>query len=151
KPSGAMIFWKAQAPCFSGLLAFPSAVGREVAGHTRCTQLKLGFDGRALHGDARWREAVVALVPAIARPLGAGYAAAYVRRGVIARRGSTWTSLDDTETVLMPGASFTGLPPGPTWLAWFGPAYAPHVASAFAGRTEVAADGTLFFRGGDEP
>jgi hypothetical protein len=107
------------------------------------------FDGRALHGDARWCETVVALLPSMARRLGAFYAAAHVERNVIARR-SLWYEASH-EQVPMPNSWFAGLPPVPTWLAWFGPAYAPHVAAAVAGHAESSIDGALFFHGGPEP
>ena len=146
---GGMFFWKTLAPCFGATVGFPFS-NYDPPGHRRCTSIDLSFDGRALHADVRWREAIAALLPAVARRIGAGYAAGYVCRNVIAKRGSTWFT-QDTEHVAMPGASFTGLPPGPTWLAWFGPAYTPYVAASFAGRATPAADGTLFFRAGHEP
>lgn len=156
KELGRSIYWKAQPPCFSGSASFPdrrtaypSGEPVGIPGTRRCTVISLDFDGRALHGDPRWCEAVVALLPLMARRLGAFYATAHVQRNVIAKR-SLWYD-GDSETVPMPFSWFAGLPPAPTWLAWFGPAYVPHVAAALAGRAEPTADGALYFRAGSEP
>jgi hypothetical protein len=156
KELGSSLDWKAQPPCFSGAVSFPdrrtaypSGEPVGIPGTRRCTKISLDFDGRALHGDPRWCEAVVALLPLMARRLGAFYAAGHVQRNVIVKR-SLWYD-GDSETVPMPFSWFAGLPPAPTWLAWFGPAYVPHVAAALAGRAEPTADGALYFRAGAEP
>lgn len=158
EPWGTHLFWNAQSPCFGGSASLPdrratSPDGRPVVrveGAARCTTISLHFDGRALHLDPRWCEAVVALLPSMSRRLGAFYAAAHVQRNVIAKRTSVWYD-GTSERVPMPHSWFAGLPPAPTWLAWFGPAYVPHVTAALAGRAEPTPDGTLFFRGGPEP
>ena len=151
-----MFFWKAQSPCFGGGASFPdqrenypSGQPVGIPGATRCTRIDMDFDGRALHGDARWSSAVANLLRAVAKRLGAFYAAGYVRRDVIAKR-SLWFD-DETETLAIPFSDFTGLPAKPTWLAWFGPCYAPHVTGHVQGCAEPQSGGAWFFQGGPEP
>lgn len=153
---GRMLFWKAQSPCFGGTASFPDKrdkypSGKPVGipGTKNCTEISLNFDGRALHGDERWCTAVVGLFSSIAKRLGAFYAAAHVQRNVIAKR-SLWYD-GESERLPMPFSSFAGLPPVPTWLAWFGRPYAPHVADSVTDYAEQTADGAWLFRGGPKP
>jgi hypothetical protein len=152
----AMLFWKSQSPCFGGSAFFPDKRaqypdGRPVGtpGTKRCTEISLNFDGRALHSDERWCSAVVGLFSSMATRLGAFYAAAHVQRNVIAKRGLWYDA--KAERLPMPFSSFAGLPPVPTWLAWFGRQYAPHVADAVKAVAKQTKDGAWLFRGGSEP
>lgn len=139
KGHGGWLFWKAQPPCFEGSASFPDPRDPvAIPGTRRCTVISTSLDGRVLERDETTREAIVDLLPRMATRLGAVYAAAHVQRNVIAKRGSLWYD-DDSERVPMPMSWFAGLPPGPTWLAWFGPDYAPLV------------DGAPWFRGGPAP
>jgi hypothetical protein len=151
-----MLFWKSQSPCFGGSAFFPDKRtkypdGRPAGtpGTKRCTEISLTFDGRALHSDERWSSAVVGLFSAVASRLGAFYAAAHVQRNVIIKR-SLWYDAA-AERLPMPFSSFAGLPPVPTWLAWFGRPYAPHVADSVGAVAQQTKDGAWFFRGGPEP
>jgi hypothetical protein len=153
---GAMFFWKGQAPCFDGSVSFcdartesPNEYPIGIPGTRRCTRISLDFDGRALHAEPRWSEAVVALFERVARATGAVYAAGTVVRNVICRRALGYD--DRSEKLPLPISWFAGLPPIPTWLAWFGAPYAPLVADALRGHAEPAADGTYLYRGGPEP
>lgn len=151
-----MLHWKAQSPCFGGGVCFPDQRERYpsgqpvgIPGATKCIRIDIDFDGRALHGDARWSSAVVDLLRSTAEQLEAFYAAGYVRRNVIAKR-SLWFD-DESEDCSMPFSDFTGLPAKPTWLAWFGPSYARHVAEHLQGCAERRSGGAWFFQGGPEP
>lgn len=128
---------------------YPNGKPVGIPGTKSCTVISLNFDGRALHGDERWCTAVVGLFSSMAKRLGAFYAAAHVQRNVIAKR-SLWYD-DKSERLPMPSSSFAGLPPVPTWLAWFGPPYAPHVADSVKDYAAHTADGAWLFRGGPEP
>jgi hypothetical protein len=151
-----MLSWKAQSPCFGGTASFPDKRAKYpdgrpagIPGTKKCTVISLDFDGRALHGDERWCTAVVGLFSSMAKRLGAHYAAAHVERNVIAKR-SLWYD-GESERLPMPFSSFAGLPPVPTWLAWFGRPYAPHVADSMRDHAEQTGDGAWLFRGGPEP
>lgn len=149
-------FWKARSPSFGGSVFFPDVRarypnGRPVSppGAVHCWHLSVHFDGRALHGDRRWADAVASLLVLLADRLGAFYATGHVLRNVIARRG-VWFD-GRSEWISLPSDPFPGLPATPTWLAWFGRAYAPHVAAALEGRASQLPSGAWFFRAGPEP
>ena len=55
------------------------------------------------------------------------------------------------ETVRMPSTDSAGLPPAPTWLAWFGAPDAELVAEAVSSTAQRTADGASLFSGGPEP
>lgn len=150
RDGGGSFFWKSQSPCFGGHVYFPDR--RETRNGTRrCTVLSMNFDGRALDADARWCESVVALFVRVAERLDAFYGAAHVERGVIARRGLWYDS--ESESVSMPGHFFAGLPPFPTWLAWFGRSYSSLVADVMSDHpgAELRAEKNLFLRTGATP
>lgn len=127
-PYGGSLYFKSRSPCFGGTVSYPDP--RDVhkpEDSGRALKLGLDFDGRALHGDIRWCEAIALLFVEMARGLRAFYAAGYVERDVIAGRGG---ALYDgrSESYPMPrGRWWFGIPPAPTWLAWFGVPYRKEV------------------------
>jgi len=153
---GRSLYWTGQAPCFGGSVVFPdqratypSGLPTGIKGSRRCSRLSLEFDGRALAQDDRWVAATLDLFHGLTDCLGAFYAAAYVQRGVIAKRGLRYD--DASEDVPMPYSDFTGLPPTRTWLAFFGEAYAAHVRDAVMAAGGVQRAKGWFFRGGETP
>ena len=151
---GKSFSWKASAPCFGGDVSFPDRRTHYPSGEPvdhigpGCTKLGLSFDGRVLHADPTWTQSVVELLSTLAGELRAFYAAAVVRRNVIARR-QLWFD-ERSERSPIPFSAFTGLPPTPTWLAWFGPTYVPLVEEVFGDRAQAVGE-ALFFRGGPAP
>jgi hypothetical protein len=112
--------------------------------------VKAEFDGRALGADDPWREAVVMLFSKVAAQLGAFYGAGYVERNVVVSRRRLWYS-GDTESIFLSRMWWEGLPPHPTWLAWFGEPYRGMVESAVRESvTEERPEG-LFLRLGENP
>jgi hypothetical protein len=101
--------------------------------------LTLDFDGRALEDD-RWRDAVVSLFVQLARRLGAFYAMAYVQRNVIARRGQLWHDVESESYPLPRTKWWLGVPPAPTWLAWFGVPYRAEVEPALGRARQSSSD-----------
>ncbi len=135
---GGHLFWKSSPPCFGGAASF--ADRRELfgdgprrgepvlpPGKRRAVRLSLALDGRACAADPRWREATFAAFAGIARRLRAVYAAGYVERDVIAKRGAVRYDGRSESYALQRDRFFCGVPPQPTWLAWFGAVYRPHV------------------------
>lgn len=146
---GDSFFWKAKSPCYGGSVFFPDWRNEDrPKGVARRINLSMDFDGRALHGDSRWTETVIALFLELSRKLQAYYAATYVQREVIAKRG-IW--LDGrSEDISLPGGQWwTGLPPIPTWLSWFGKPYHSLVKGVSGGFQEYPEG--LFLRLGSEP
>lgn len=146
---GETLFWKAASPCFGGAASFPDRRERfRPAGAGRAVRLSTSLDGRALHGDPRWREAAVDLFVALARRLEAFYAAGYVERRVIARRGAVWYDGESESVGLQRSRWWLGCPRVPTWLAWFGGPLAARLGSLPGARP---LPGGLLFRAGNEP
>ena len=124
---GDSFFWKARHPCYGGGVRFPD--WRDIFkpdDAERAINIDLSFDGRALHGDVRWSETVVALFTQIARRLKSFYALGYVQREVVVRRNIGFDSRTEPSPTL-PGKWWLGLPEEPTWLVWFGAEYAREI------------------------
>jgi hypothetical protein len=145
-PYGGDFFWTATPPCFGGSAFFPDPREpgpRWASAAARYIGLSADFDGRALERDEPWREAVAALFLELAAGVGAFYAAGYVKRNVIAKRGQIWHD-QDTESLHLSRRWWEGLPPHPTWLAWFGDPYRSMVESAVRDHvTEERPEGLL--------
>lgn len=151
-PYGAHFFWKGTPPCYEGAVWLPDprppgpwwspTAARHVS-------VKASFDGRALEADGAWRAAVVTLFRDVAA-LGAFFAAGYVTRSVVARRGNLWYD-GETESIHLSRMWWEGLPPHPTWLAWFGDPYRERVGSSVRSRVTEELPGGLFIRIGEAP
>ena len=131
---GGSLFWSGRPPCFGGHASFadlrtnlPAHYRR--AGTASATRISTTFDGRALDGDSRWRELVVSLFVAVAEDLGAFYGAACVETGWMVSRGKIWADGDTANTPLQQSQWWNGIPPVPTWLAWFGGPYKSAIGS----------------------
>ena len=153
EPFGSTLFWSATRPFYGGDASLPDPrepSGRWSAQATRCIHLGTHLDGRALTRNQPWTEAVVALFVETAAQLGAFYAGAYVERNVIASRGRISFG-PDTESLVLSRKWWEGLPPDPTWMAWFGEPYRELVQDSVAGHvSETRAEGILL-RLGDLP
>lgn len=114
------LFTAGSAPCIGGsldagpLAAYPSSVWK----------LGLSFHTGPLR-DSRWRAALRHLLVALADGLPSFYASVQVTGGHIWSGRSMWTD-SATEWSVSPARAHTGwlgLPPDPTWWAWFGEPY----------------------------
>lgn len=157
---GGSFFWTATPPCFGGHAAFPDkreTLTRETADVVqlrppragRAIRVSTNWDGRALHEDARWCETVVAAFRNVARHLGAFYGAAYVNRNVVIKRGRVGYAPDSESFALQRSSWWLGIPPKPTWLAWFGEPYRD-VVQSYLPTAERFPEG-LLLRHGTEP
>lgn len=145
-----MLFWKASRPCLGGSTSMTQVLRDGPPGIPH-VQVSLTFDGRALARDPDTTERIVTLFCRVAAGLRCLYAGASVNRGAVVR-GSSIDIDRHTETGPFPHADrWIGLPPGPTWLAWFGAPYAELVGGGVAARAEVQPDGSFFLRTGTEP
>lgn len=152
-------FFKSKSPCFGGSVDIPGVVvpmKRKIPKECRrAVTLDLDFDGRALHGDPKWLEAVVTLFVELSVKLRAFYSAAYVQREYIASRGSLF--FDALSEWVSPvcwsyGLGFWyGLPAAPTWLAYFGKPYMSEVEDSIREWKPKKTPNGLFLRLGTEP
>jgi len=133
-------YWKARRPADGGRASFSSPRGpmRGDIG-IQCASVKVSFEGRVLESEPRWALATASLFGAFARTVPALYACASVVGGQRPRDGE------------LPIEYFRGLPRIPTWLAWFGPEYAPLVEGALGSERVEAHDSGLLWSGGDVP
>ena len=101
--------------------------------------------------DPRWRDALLALLVAVAETAGAFYAQAQVLRGWRRdARGAAPGDDGERADVLAPGGEWLGLPPEPVWCAWFGRPYDRLVAAALpAGETRPTGTGLLHLTAAD--
>lgn len=90
--------------------------------------LNLDVHARPFAEDQRWRDALRRLFIGTAQEFGAFYASAEVTRGNIWNGRSIWSD-GDTEWPTTPARreGWLGLPPYPTWWAWYGDLYRPLV------------------------
>jgi hypothetical protein len=149
---GGDFFFKSRSPCYGGFIHFPDR--RDVhkpkrAG--RAVSMSLSFDGRALHGDARWCETVVLLFVKLSERLEAFYATGFVERGVIAGRGGVGYDAKSETTPLPRGTWWFGVPSNPTWLAWFGKPYMTLVEKSLNTQLSERTSSGIFLRMGREP
>lgn len=135
---GALLFWKSNPPCLGGSFSFSDTRNTppnlpDV--YARKHELAISFDGVAIETDDEYRERIVNLFRTLAASLRAFYAACYVRRQVIIRRGSVFFDLKETETGLniCHGPWWRGLPTCQSWLNWFEPGYMELVAPKLEG------------------
>jgi len=145
------LFWKAGAPFYGGAVSFPNPRALIEPGQRQVTQVRMDVDGRALH-QPRWREAIVDLFQQTAVGIEAVWGAAYLEDGWLARGRSLWadSKLVHAWEFNIVGNVWHGLPPGVSWLTWFGPAYRAKVETALGDRGTRIGTG-LFLRIGDEP
>lgn len=148
-PYGGSFFWNAKSPCFGGSVGYcdPRDDHRPACGE-RFVRLSITLDGRALEGQVRWCEIVVALFQRIASEMAAFYAAAYVERNVIARR-SLWYDGESESIALMRSRWWVGLPSKPTWLAWYGGPYRDRLRASIPNAANHAAG--VLLRNGEPP
>jgi hypothetical protein len=86
----------------------------------------------------------------VAAELGAFYAATYVQGNVVAQGRRLWYAAN-TEFIHLTRMWWEGLPPHPTWLAWFGEPYRDMVESSVREHVTDEVPEGLFLRLGDEP
>lgn len=148
----ALLSWTTTRPCLdaSATMSTMRAPHRQRDGYP-VVRVRASFDGRVLARDPAYTERVVGLFGVLATELRCIYAAGSVIRGVIERRGRTWSD-NQTEWVPLPRTDrWIGLPPSPTWLAWFGAPYAelvrPRVAEHITAETDIG----ILVRLGAEP
>jgi hypothetical protein len=147
---GDILFFKSRAPCFGGSIFFPDKrtkpknVGRAI-------RIELDFDGRALHSDSRWSETVILLFREMSKKLGAFYGSGHVERNVIAARNKLWFDNNSEDSPFPKGRWWFGLPPGPTWLAWFGGPYKIELKQFLKEQSTEIMDEGLFLCLGAEP
>jgi hypothetical protein len=143
--------WTAKPPCFDGSVNISSIRKYPPGSPTAWVRLSLSFDGRPFARDPAFTDRIVRLFTGVATGLGSFYAAAWVERGIEYRRGRPWSNAM-TETGPMPRAdAWVGLPPSPTWLAWFGRPYSAAVRPVVAGLIDEERDGGILLRLGAEP
>jgi hypothetical protein len=144
--------WTTVRPCFGGSVGMSSLRKYELGNQNATVRLSLSFDGRAFARDPAFTERIVGLFTELATEVGSFYAAAWVERGIILNRGRLSYQANTTEAGPMPRAdAWVGLPASPTWLAWFGRAYAAAVRDVVAGHIASETDAGLFLRFGTQP
>lgn len=142
--------WSASRPCFGGSASISSLRRYPPDSPRAWVRLSLTFDRRPFARELAFTDRIVRLFTELAS-LGAIYAAAWVERGIEYRRGRPWANAM-TETGPMPRAdAWVGLPPSPTWLAWFGRPYSAAVRPVVAGLIDEERDGGILLRLGAEP
>src|SRR5262249_25629527 len=151
-PWGDSFFWKAASPCYGGSVFFPDQRDEYKPERvSRAVRLSMDFDGRKLHEDTQWCEAVVSLFIEIAQTLNAFYALGHVQRGAIAQRGSIWFDNHTEASPILAGKWWMGLSPTPTWLGWFGGWYAHALEPVLAKVATHQGGQGIFLRLGPEP
>ncbi|MGH2455407.1 MAG: hypothetical protein ACRDHD_04025 [Candidatus Limnocylindria bacterium] len=145
-----MLFWSSARPGLHGSAFVRAIEGRDEPG-VPVSRISVQVDGRALARDPQLNERLVQLFAAVARELGCVYAAGAVHRDMLIRRGRVGSDYR-TEAGPIPFANrWIGLPAAPTWLAWFGPAYADLVRPGLAAHITSETNGALLIRIGPEP
>lgn len=135
---------KASSPCIEGDVAGSASTGA-VRSHSLLVH-------REPLADPRWRDALQRFFVGFAARTDACFAGAEVVRGLEwSGRGVAYGGRTERTTYPAPRGRWAGLPPYPTWWAWYGPEYAPLVADHLpAGEAERVGDG-LFHRRAAEP
>jgi hypothetical protein len=135
--------WDAGTPRLGWSGTLPVLEGSVTAGGPVRT-LTLTVLRDALH-DPRWRDALLALLVAVAEAAGAFYGQAQVLRGWRwDARGAAPGDDGERADVLAPGGEWLGLPPEPVWCVWFGRPYDRLVQDALpAGETRPTGTGLL--------
>lgn len=132
---GSSLFWTATRPFLGGSIFLPDRRDDyRPAGAGRALLLRMSVDGSRVAADAGSLEEVVDLFNALAGELDAAYGAAFVERDVLLRRGISYGRGSEIYPRMI-GPWFVGIPPEPTWLAWYGPDYAPLVRNALPAET----------------
>ncbi len=113
--------------------------GVETAGLKR-VRAQIHLHAGTFAGHPSWREFIVSFFAKVARRLGAFYSIAYLERGYILDlygidglllKDSNLYSCAETEDYpIVRGPDWSGLPPCPGWLVWFGPPYSGRVGPA---------------------
>lgn len=143
-----MFFFSASRPCIGGSLwAGPSEPRPR-------SVWKMGLDlhWQPIADDSRWREALRRFFVAVAEELPAFYASAEVTRGHIWRTRTSWSD-GETEWMITPARvnGWMGLPPYPTWWAWYGDAYRSYVDGRLLGGETASHATGLLHRLADAP
>lgn len=148
---GGDFYFNSKSPCFGGGVNLPDK--RETPeGCGRVIALNLYFDGRALHGDPKWLEAVVTLFVELSEKLRAFNAVGFVERGVIASRGSISYDADSEHPpISLAFGWWYGLQRAPTWLAYFGKPYMLEVDDSLRQWNPTKTSNGIFLRLGTEP
>jgi hypothetical protein len=134
------VYFKASSPCIEGGVAGAAARGA-VRSH------RLSVHREPLR-DPRWRDALRRFFVDVADRTGAFFAAAEVQRGLEwSGQGVSYGGRSEPTTYLAGRGRWAGLPPYPTWWAWYGPEYVPLVAGHLpAEQVESVGDGLLHRR-----
>jgi hypothetical protein len=115
-------------------------------------KLNLGIHYEPLR-DPRWREAVRRLFVRLADELPAFFATAEVTGGLIWTGRSMWSDMQSDERI-SPARwreGWLGLPPYPTWWAWYGPGYSPLVSDCLAPGSATSTAKGLLIQASEEP
>lgn len=147
---GDMFFWKSKSPFYGGHISFPDQREPSKVGAKRAIHMSIDIDGRALDTEPAWCETVVKLFGELARKLRAFYGLGYVQRNVIARRTILLDGKSEGSPTL-PGGWWLGLPPAPTWLAWFGAGYRNALEESLNDRQSLNTPEGILLRLGDTP
>lgn len=140
---------KCKRPCFGGSI-FLTKRGPSRRGEAKARRIKLDFDGRTIEADEHRLEALVNLFVELSRSMGAFFAHGYVVRGVVGGRGGIGFD-SKTEQYPVPNGWWWGIPPTPTWLAWFGQPYRSLVEPALQRPEATAFDEGVLLRLGQQP
>lgn len=144
-------YFKSKSPCFGGGVDLPRTK-EAPEGCGQAVLLYIYFDGRALHGDPKWLEAIVTLFLELSEKLKAFYAAGCVEREVIASRGSiSYDAKSEHSPVSKAFGWWHGLPKAPTWLAYYGKAYMQEVEDSLRQWKPTKTPNGIFLRLGTEP
>lgn len=144
--SGGSLIWKGTRPFLDGSVSFPD--WRRRAPDSRridqVAKITLQLDGRALD-DSAWRDETVELFLQVAVRLAAVHAVGYLEHGYINRGRTLWTDsqTEHTREFIYPRGFWNGLPRAPSWLTWFGPAYADQSRNSLGDTARPVADGLL--------
>ncbi len=127
RESGDVLYWSSSGPCFGGSARFSDQRKKlpetwKPQGAVSRLLISVDFDGRALASDDKLCQIVITLFQDIAHSMNAFYAAGYVRRNALAKK-KVILDHESENYQLQSQHWFMGLPPTPTWLAWFGPPY----------------------------
>ncbi len=120
RQASSMLFFAASSPCVSGSMwAGPGELRPRPV-----WRMSFQVHCQPITDDVRWRDALRRMFVAIAEELPAFYASAEVTRGHIWNGRSMWSD-SETEWATMPvdKDGWLGLPPYPTWWAWYADPY----------------------------
>ncbi len=144
------LYWACADPMFGGHL-FRSPDDGKPEGVKAMTEVLLSLDGTAAEMDSSTRERYVELFRTIATRLGPVYGEGYLERDLLLTKHELVVDRNESIDRRPIGPWFYGVPPTPTWLAWFGRGYRELLGGALVGHYVAEVDGGFLIRRGERP